>query len=229
MSDDAYHALLPSLSVRDELYGIHRSEPRLARLGPAPPGPVPGEHVTDVRDTEGARLYTMVRIPVPGVAGRLYVGPSPGYGPDCGPRLDALRSWGLGRVICLVPATDLVDLLGSPRYEEAARARWGERFTLHGIVDYDAPGDDAAFEALVADTVAALHAGEAVLVHCAMGCGRTGVLASCILVAQGADPIDAIHTFRDVRRCGPESGAQLAYVVRYARRRASRVSTTGAD
>lgn len=216
--------LMPSLSVRGELAAVHRSEPRLARLGPAPRGPVADAHLVEIRNADGARLYSMVSIPVPGVAGRLYAGPSPGYGPDCGPRLDALRLWGLHRVICLVPSLDLGDLLGSPGYEAAARARWGDGFILHGIVDYEAPGNDAAFEALVDDTVAALQAGEAVLVHCALGCGRTGLLAACILVAQGADPIDAIETFRQVRRCGPESGDQLAYVVRYARRRVSAAS-----
>lgn len=225
MLDDVHIALIPTHAVRDELRTIQATEPALSSLALPIAGPVAAQDLEEIRNAAGARLYQMVRIPVPECSGRLFVGPSPGHGPDSELRLDAIRDWGVDRVVCLVPGMDLAALLGSPTYEQDARDRWGDRFSVLAVVDYEAPGDDAGFEALVDETFAALAAGETILAHCALGCGRAGLFASCVLVAQGVDPIDAMRTFREIRRCGPESGDQLAYVVRYARRVAARADT----
>lgn len=222
MLDDRHMALLPSHAVRAELRALVAQDRRLRELARPVQGLIDPDAIVDVRSPAGARLCQMVRIPTAGLPGRLLVGPTPGYGPDAAQRLDALLRWGLDGVVCLVPAMDFGDVCGCPDYGAMARARWGERFTVLDVVDYEAPGDDAPFEAAVDATVAALVAGDSMLIHCVLGCGRTGMFVACVLVALGAEPHDAIATYRDVRRCGPESTDQLAYVVRYAGRRQAR-------
>jgi hypothetical protein len=44
-------------------------------------------------------------------------------------------------------------------------------------------------------------------------------------VVAGLEPLEAVRTYRRHRGCGPETSEQVAYVVRYARRRAA--STCG--
>lgn len=218
MLDEDHIGLLPSLSVRAELRSIVASDRRLSELARPIGGRIDDAAIVDVRNAAGARVYQMVHVPVPGTTGRFLASRMPGYGPDAAARMDALYAWGVDRVVCLVPSMDFRDVCGCPEYGELARARWGDGFAIVDVVDYEAPPDDAPFEDAVDATLTALRSGLDVLVHCVMGCGRTGMFGSCVLVAAGMDPVDAISHFREVRRCGPESTDQLAYVVRYASR-----------
>jgi len=219
MLDDAHLALLPPRAVKAALQALAQADPHVAELANAARGsPAPGATVT-LTNARGETAFQMVEVALAGVSGRLFVGPLPGRATKVASELDALVAFGVTRVVGLLPAIDLPDLYRVPDYLDAVRARFGERFTLIDVVDYEAPPDDAAFEAAVGAALQALGAGEKVYAHCGAGCGRAGVFASCVLVALGAEPLDAVRRFRAARGCGPETAEQVAYVVRYAARR----------
>lgn len=120
---------------------------------------------------------------------------------------------GVTRIVCLEEREKLLER--SPGYfgalergEAPAPVRW------HPVTDFGVPEDVDAYRALVREVAAAVRDGEAVLVHCAGGCGRAGTFAALVLVALGTDPADAEEVFRRARGCGPESPVQRELVRR---------------
>jgi protein-tyrosine phosphatase len=79
------------------------------------------------------------------------------------------------------------------------------------IPDRGAPENRDAFWALAGDLARRLQAGEAVLIHCAGGVGRTATLAICVLLALG-EPASAARSV--VSRAGStvETAAQSQLV-----------------
>ena len=221
MLDDAHLALMPSRELRDELRDMQMKDPRLPALAHSPRGePQPGAIIT-LKNQAGAVVFQMVEVPVPDVAGHLYVGQLPGRASPLAGELDGLTAFGVRHIYGLLPRLDLDDLYRVPRYVEEAQARFGERFHLLDVIDYEVPPDDAAFEAAVADAERALVSGDKVYCHCGAGCGRAGVFVACVLVRRGVPPLAAVEAFRSIRGCGPETGDQVAFVVRFAERLAS--------
>lgn len=217
MLSDAHLALLAPPAVRDELRALAEQDPRIEELAHVRPGtPDPAAIVT--LEKEGKIVFQMVEVPIPELPGRLFVGQLPGRNTAIAGELDALVAFGIGHVIGLVPRIDLAEPYRVPTYVEETTERFGERLVLIDVVDYEVPPDDAAFEAALDAAEQALGAGEKVYVHCGAGCGRAGVFASCLMVRRGIEPLEAIQRFRAIRGCGPESSAQVAYVVRHARR-----------
>ena len=146
-------------------------------------------------------------IPLPGVAGRLWL---------CGkhfiaPRADEiLRELGADEVVCLVHEHEL-----RGHYEAYAewlrtsdRARW---FPIH---DLSSPAFDdvAALYRTVADEIVV---GRRIVAHCAAGRGRAGTLAVGVCQILGMPLDDALaHVRRHRPGAGPEAGPQLDAVRR---------------
>ncbi|MCX4244792.1 protein-tyrosine phosphatase family protein [Paraliomyxa miuraensis] len=218
MLDDAHLALLPPRAVTDELRALVEHDATISQLAHAPPGAPDPAAIVTLENEAGEITFQMVEVPVPGVSGRLLVGQLPGRATALEGELDALVAFGIRHVLCLIPRIDLAEPYRVPTYVEEGSARFGERFRLVDVVDYEVPPDDAAFEAALDAVEQALVAGEKVYVHCGAGCGRAGVFAACLLVQRGVEPLEAIRRFRAIRGCGPETPGQVAYVVRHARR-----------
>lgn len=145
----------------------------LERFGPA----APGESIVHGAATPG------------GLAG--------GDG-DVDPWIDAVRSRGIERVVCLLSERQLRRyhaLLDAYRREFCADAVTHVPMTDHALAEEDQLR--AALEALRA----ADDADEPVVVHCLVGLGRTGhVLAAWLVHARGYEPAAAIETVRDTER-----------------------------
>ena len=120
------------------------------------------------------------------------------------------RRVSLGLVVCLTPRTELAEL--SPAYHAAV---------CEGIVpfrwlnlpmrNFGMPEDRAAFEQGVRQIAQALQQGDAVMLHCAAGLGRTGSTAACVLKALGLDTGEALQRVRDAGS-NPQNAQQSGLV-----------------
>lgn len=120
------------------------------------------------------------------------------------------RAAALGLVVCLTPPVEIEEL--SPSYH-AAVAQGGLPFRWLNVPmrNFGLPEDAAAFRAGVHHVAQALRAGDAVLLHCAAGLGRTGTAAACVLKALGLDAEAALQRVRDAGS-NPQNAKQSGLV-----------------
>ena len=150
-------------------------------------------------------------------AGRLGITLCPGrrdQGRDLGTDLAQLRSQGATRLLCLLTDSEL-NWAGVPDLGPRAQTA-GLAYHRLPIPDQDTPEVADAIE-LVQWCREATERGEAVVVTCMGGLGRSGTVAACCLVAAGMPPDAAIAAVRTAR--GPpalETIAQENFVVTFA-------------
>ena len=82
------------------------------------------------------------------------------------------------------------------------------------IEDFGTPDLNAleSWQQIKESILAALARRETVLLHCAAGLGRTGMMAACLLVACGQTPAAAIAQVRAARPGTIETEAQAAFI-----------------
>ncbi len=116
----------------------------------------------------------------------------------------------LTEVICLTPRHEMAEL--SPAYHKAvcegtATFRW----TCVPMRNFGLPEDPSAFRREVASIAQALRNGDAVMLHCAAGIGRTGSTAACVLKALGLDTEESLQRVRDAGS-NPQNAEQSGLV-----------------
>jgi protein-tyrosine phosphatase len=134
---------------------------------------------------------------------------------DLGADLERLRT--VERVdvlVCLVEDHELV-AMQIPDLVPRAEAL-GFAVLRLPIRDVDVPSSPEKLRAVLAQIQAATAADQRVVVHCAGGLGRSGVVAGCCLREMGHGGPEALAMLRGARgpRC-PETRAQAAYVERW--------------
>jgi hypothetical protein len=223
MYDDIDPKLLPSRDLLEQLRLIGEATPNfrdLCKQRPEETGPTDlQEYIYATRD--GKKLvYPMVEIPGPWT-GQMFVGRMPGRTKEFSGayELKAIKNYGIDRLYCLLPFYDIITRQKFLDYFSLAQDLFGDRFHHVEIMDYEPPTHHEIFNDAVLTLTRALKAGEKVLAHCGAGCGRTGVLVACAMVELGISPSEAIRTYRQKRGCGPETGDQAAYILRYAQER----------
>ena len=77
--------------------------------------------------------------------------------------------------------------------------------------NFGVPEEPAAFRREVQQIAAALRHGDAVLLHCAAGMGRTGSTAACVLKALGLPTEEALQRVRDAGS-NPQNAQQSGLV-----------------
>jgi len=120
------------------------------------------------------------------------------------------RQAGLKLVVCLTARDELREL--SPQYQ-AAIERGGTPYEWLNVPvpNFGVPTDADAFRRGIERVASALRAGEAVMMHCAAGMGRTGSAAACVLKSLGVPTADALRRVRDAGS-NPQNAAQSGFV-----------------
>lgn len=134
-------------------------------------------------------------------------------GRDLAADLAAIEAWHARVVVTLIEAGEFARL-GVADLDARMRQR---RFIWHHVPIPDMQPPDAAGVAAWSiaepDLAEALRRGERVLLHCAAGLGRTGMMAARLLVDQiGCTPDAAIATVRAHRPGAIETTEQEAFV-----------------
>jgi len=127
--------------------------------------------------------------------------------------LAALEAWGAVALVTLVEDHEFAPL-GVADFEQSAQDSSLAWYRLP-ITDMTVPGPafEAAWLRHGADIVGHLARGERIVVHCAGGLGRTGLIAAKLLIAFGTAPDEAIKKVRQARPGAIETITQETYVL----------------
>lgn len=118
------------------------------------------------------------------IKGQLFLHGMPGRRESWEEFEEYARIANLDLIVCLTP-TEEIDRY-SPDYANSIQAKSLPCFRLqYAIEDCSTPKEKVNFAKLVRSVAARINAGDAVLVHCFAGYGRTGLFASCILKQLG--------------------------------------------
>ena len=128
-------------------------------------------------------MFRVVDLPAR-VSGRLLLHSMPGRFEAIERVWHQVRSEAVGAIVCLAEKYEI--RLKSSRYAEALDAGTVPCSVLpFEIREGGVPEDRDAFWAFATDVASRLESGEAVLIHCAGGVGRTAMLAISVLLALG--------------------------------------------
>lgn len=146
----------------------------------------------------------------PGLRGSLWLASMPGRFESWPSFLGQATIAGIQHVACLTPRAEVAAL--SPAYHTAVVT--GDlpfRWTHLPVPNFGVPTDPAAFREGVRALTAAVERGDAVLLHCAAGMGRTGSAAVCVLKSLGLPTEEAL---RRVQAAGsnPQNALQAGFV-----------------
>lgn len=148
------------------------------------------------------------RVPVPGVTRSLFLCGRNDAAPDPEGALAAAGDASL--LVCLNEEHELA--ANYLDYVDWLRANQGERAMWHPTRDWRARPLESALP-VVLMIASRLRRGEGVLMHCAMGQGRAGTMAVCVLMALGVERDEALRLVAEHRRhAGPASRSQWALV-----------------
>ena len=126
------------------------------------------------------------------------------------------------RAISAWNALGIVTLLEQHEFEKLGVPDLAQQVTVHGlrwfhlpIPDMQAPGEafNDAWSAHGETILGMLGKGERVVMHCAAGLGRTGMVAAKLLMAFGVSSAHAIDLVRSTRPGSIETDQQARYVI----------------
>ena len=130
------------------------------------------------------------------VPGALWLHSMPGRMEPWERFLNEMRRHKLSLVMCLNPLDEVAAL--SPDYYKAITLGRLPFRRLHmPMRDMGLTSDAAAFASGVAQLSQSLRLGDAALLHCAAGLGRTGTVAACVLKTLGLTSDQALQQVRN--------------------------------
>ena len=146
----------------------------------------------------------------PQVPGQLWLASMPGRFEAWSAFEAQAKGAGLALVVCLTSRDEVAEL--SPDYHAAVtQGRVPFRWIAVPMPNFGLPDDRTAFRRQVDEIAQAVRQGDAVLLHCAAGIGRTGSTAACVLKALGLGTEDALQRVRDAGS-NPQNAQQSGLV-----------------
>jgi len=146
----------------------------------------------------------------PKVPGSLWLASMPGRFEAWSAFQEQAQRTELALVVCLTPRSELAEL--SPTYHRAVvEGTVPFRWMNLPMPNFGLPEDPATFRHDVEQIAQALRQGDAVMLHCAAGVGRTGSTAACVLKALGLDTEEALQRVRDAGS-NPQNAQQSGLV-----------------
>ncbi|MEL7254643.1 MAG: protein phosphatase [Pseudomonadota bacterium] len=145
---------------------------------------------------------------VPVARGILGIAPMPGLNGQYEQDLAHLKDWKPAMVVSMTEPHELeaegVTSLATDLQQS------GTRWFSFPVVDRGVgdPLQEGTWETIRETALAALRGGGRVLIHCRMGCGRSGMAAVRIMIASGERPKAALDRLRAVRPCAVETREQ---------------------
>jgi protein-tyrosine phosphatase len=155
-------------------------------------------------------MLRLVQLPE-STPGKLYLSAMPGYYSSFEEDARLISDFDISQVFCLATFPEIK--MKAPEYATAIRADalpW--QWLGFPVEDYDAPDDRVRFLEMARSIADRLRDGEHLLIHCAAGIGRTGMLAALVLMVLGVERSDALIR---VNAAGgnPESPSQQAFLI----------------
>lgn len=147
---------------------------------------------------------------VPGSPGSLALARMPGRSGDLAGDVAVIRAWRADLVVSMTEGEEL--RAGGGGDLPALLAAAGIAWRHFPVVDFGGPpADDPRWPPLADELHALLARGGRIVLHCAGGCGRSGMVAMRLLVASGLAPRDALAHLRAVRACAVETEEQALW------------------
>ena len=150
-------------------------------------------------------MFREVRLPA-GVLGSLRLHSMPGRREALEQTWGGVRADGIQVIVCLAGLDEIRKK--SPTYAVAIDAKTVPcDLEAFPIQDFGVPDDRESFWSLASRIAERLKAGGRVLIHCGAGIGRTGTLATCVLLALG-EPRSSAENAVSTAGAHPETAAQ---------------------
>lgn len=153
--------------------------------------------------------FRPVALPPP-IPGKLWLASMPGRFEVWSAFEAEARRARLALVVCLTPRDEVAEL--SPAYHAAVTEGV---LPFHWMPlpmrNFGLPEEPGSFRRQVEKIAQALRQGDAVMLHCAAGIGRTGSTAACVLKALGVDTEEALQRVRDAGS-NPQNAQQSGLV-----------------
>ena len=131
---------------------------------------------------------------------------------------DDLAVWrdaGVDTVLSLLEPIEEQDLGLQSEAQEVKRQSM--QFLSLPIADRQVPNSESELRATLERLDSDLSSGKNVLVHCRQGIGRTGLVASCLLITKGLSPGAAVATVAAARGISiPDTSQQRDWIDHYA-------------
>jgi protein-tyrosine phosphatase len=156
-----------------------------------------------------------VIVPPPFTLGSLYLSSMPGRFEPLADFFDQIRAARVNHIVCLVSEEEIAKK--SPSYLAAIQT--GQLPALLSrlpIPDYGIPDQIDKITLEMDRLRSLLGGGDSVVIHCAAGCGRTGMVATMLLVRMGLPLAEATAIIRQASSA-PETPEQRRYLERYHR------------
>jgi protein-tyrosine phosphatase len=134
--------------------------------------------------------------PPGGVSGRLWLSSMPGRFESWREFIAEANARELALVVSLAPREEIAEL-SPPYFRALAQGKLPFRWLNLPMQNFGLPADADGFRTGIEQVGASLRRGDAVLLHCAAGLGRTGTAAACLLKHLGLPTSEALQRIRD--------------------------------